>query len=229
MLLRLFLSLIVISLFSGCVRDGARYAYAPVENVWKQPAKEGTYIVRRGDTLYSIAWNYDLDYRALAARNSLRSPYQIFPGQVLQMSELRRQQPLPATAAPRPIPRSMAKAPSWQWPARGRIVARYSPAMAGNKGVNIAGRLNEPVRAAAAGRVVYSGDGVRGYGNLIIIKHNSSFLSAYAYNQRNLVRVGDRVQVGQMIARMGQDNAGKVMLHFEIRRNGHPVNPQKYL
>ncbi len=98
-----------------------------------------------------------------------------------------------------------------------------------NKGINIGGRLGAPIYAAAAGQVVYSNHGLRGYGNLIIIKHNSSFLTAYAHNSVVLVKEGDWVQGGQRIAEMGSTGAVRTMLHFEIRRNGKPVNPLSYL
>lgn len=101
--------------------------------------------------------------------------------------------------------------------------------MSGNKGIDIAGSLGQPVRAAAAGKVVYSGSGVRGYGNLIIIKHNQNYLSAYAYNQRLLVKEGANVKGGEMVAEMGKAETGKVLLHFEIRYNGQPVDPLGFL
>ena len=115
---------------------------------------------------------------------------------------------------------------TWYWPARGTVVGTYS---ASNKGINIAGRLGDPVFATAAGKVVYSGDGLRGYGNLIIIKHNRTFLTAYAHNSVLLVHDGDWVKAGQRIAEMGNTGTRRVMLHFEIRRSGQPVNPLIYL
>jgi len=101
--------------------------------------------------------------------------------------------------------------------------------ISGNKGVDIQGALGQPIWAAAAGKIVYNGSGVRGYGNLIIIKHNQNYLSAYAYNQRLLVKEGDNVKGGQAIAEMGKAETGRVLLHFEIRYNGRPVDPLLYL
>ncbi len=118
---------------------------------------------------------------------------------------------------------------NWQWPVRGKVIRPFSLEMGGNKGIDIAGNLGEPVRAVAAGKVVYSGSGLRGYGNLIIIKHSDNYLSAYAYNQRLLVKEGEAVKAGAEIAKMGQNDMGCVLLHFEIRRNGKPVNPALYL
>ncbi len=239
-------------LLSGCLSNTS---YAPVVNAWQQPeAQSGTYLVRKGDTVYSIAWTFGLDYRALAAANGLRPPYPLRPGQRLRMSAPPRPRTYVATKsrpkAAVPVPERRGQvvkvysrpakrqtqtvwrnkpAPRWSWPARGRVVQGFSANLTGNRGINISGRLGEPVHAAASGVVVYSGDGVRGYGNLLIIKHNDSYLSAYAYNRKLLVRLGQRVRAGQTIAEMGRNNAGRVMLHFEIRRNGRPVNPERYL
>jgi len=243
-LLLLPLCLLMLSL-SGCMSDTT---YAPVVNAWHQPAaKSGAYRVRKGDTVYSIAWAFGLDYRALAAANNLRAPYEIHPGQKLRMTTQRRHEKIvkvyvanqhtsknyvakrkQAVSYKRLVWRSKPMF-GWQWPARGRVVQGFSASRAGNKGINIAGRLGEPIRAAAAGRVVYSGDGLRAYGNLLIIKHNDSYLSAYAYNKKLLVAVGQWVRRGQMIATMGRNDAGRSLLHFEIRRNGRPINPMLLL
>ena len=117
--------------------------------------------------------------------------------------------------------------PQWRWPARGDVIKRFNED--GNKGIDIAGKLGEPVVAAAGGEVVYSGGGLIGYGELIIIKHNHSYLSAYAHNNKLLVKEGDRVSGGQTIAQMGHSGSDRVMLHFEIRRDGKPVDPLPFL
>jgi lipoprotein NlpD len=117
---------------------------------------------------------------------------------------------------------------TWSWPTKGKIVANFNE-NGGPKGVQIAGALGQPVLASAAGRVVYTGSGLRGYGNLVIIKHNNTFLSAYAHNRQILVKQGDSVTRGQRIAEMGDSDASQVMLHFEIRREGKPVDPVKFL
>lgn len=242
-----FYSSILSALTGGLCACGGD-TYAPVVSAWHQPAAANSqYIVRPGDTLYSIAWAFGLDYRALAQANNLTSPYIIEPGQRLRMTTgvartnvpLQPQSTVQAKPKPtqklaarsRPISRPVTVAfkGEWRWPAKGRLVGQYSTVSGGNKGIDIQGRLGEAISAAAGGIVVYSGSGVRGYGNLIIIKHNNSYLSAYAYNLRNLVRVGMRVQRGQTIATMGRNDGGKVMLHFEIRKNGRPVNPLLYL
>lgn len=118
---------------------------------------------------------------------------------------------------------------SWQWPARGRIMHTFLPSDPARKGIDIAGNRGEPVYAAAAGKVVYSGQGLPRYGNLVIIKHNDDWLSAYAHNDRLLVNEGAFVKVRDIIARMGASGSDHVMLHFEIRHRGKPVNPVRYL
>jgi len=128
---------------------------------------------------------------------------------------------------PTPAPSEGSEALAWQWPASGAVVKTFDDAR--NKGLAIAGKAGDPVLAAADGRVVYAGSGLRGYGNLIIIKHNNTFLSAYAHNQALLVKEDDVVRRGQRIAEMGSSDADRVQLHFEIRRLGKPVDPAAYL
>lgn len=120
-------------------------------------------------------------------------------------------------------------APQWRWPASGPLLSSFQGTNALNKGIDLGGKLGEPVLAAAGGQVVYSGSGLRGYGKLLIVKHNESFLSAYAYNDRLLVKEGDFVKAGQRIADMGSSGTDRVKLHFEIRRDGTPVDPLKFL
>ncbi|MFT3849993.1 MAG: peptidoglycan DD-metalloendopeptidase family protein [Propionivibrio sp.] len=115
----------------------------------------------------------------------------------------------------------------WIWPANGKTVGTFSEG--GNKGVDIAGKAGDSVIAAGDGKVVYSGTGLRGYGKLVIIKHNNTYLSAYAHNQNILVKEGQSVTKGQKIAEMGNTDADQVKLHFEVRRSGKPVDPLKYL
>lgn len=117
----------------------------------------------------------------------------------------------------------------WRWPAEGKVIESFSDVQGGNKGVDIAGSRGQPVFATAAGRVVYSGNALRGYGNLIIIKHNDDYLSAYAHNDTILVRDQQEVQAGQKIATMGSSGTSSVRLHFEIRYKGKSVNPLRYL
>lgn len=122
-----------------------------------------------------------------------------------------------------------AGAPSWRWPSSGAILKRFAGATTLSKGIDIGGKLGEPVLAAASGQVVYAGSGLRGYGKLLIIRHNDTFLSAYAHNNRLLVKEGDFVKAGQKIADMGSSGTDGVKLHFEIRRDGTPEDPLRYL
>jgi lipoprotein NlpD len=121
------------------------------------------------------------------------------------------------------------KVDHWQWPSRGKVISYFSSKPQGNKGVDISGRRGDAIQAAAAGKVVYAGNALRGYGNLIIVKHNDDYLSAYAHNDKLLVKEQDIVKAGQKIALMGSTGTERVMLHFEIRFRGKSVNPTRYL
>jgi lipoprotein NlpD len=205
------------------------------------------YTVRPGDTLYSIAWRYQIDYQDLRRWNDLRDPDNIVPGQRIRLA------PGGATASGRPAqpvaqaPRSSGRDGSsasedtgpepdgrgavgkWRWPAAGRVIGTFSNGRVAGRGVDIAGEPGEPVQATAAGTVVYSGRGLPAYGQLIIIRHAGEYLSAYAHNEALLVEEGKRVAAGQQIARMGRSLDGEPLLHFEIRHRGRPVNPLDYL
>lgn len=209
-----------------------------------------SYIVRRGDTLYSIAFDNNLDYRTLAQWNNIAPPYTIYPGQQIRLmpsgpyAQPRPQRAEVAKAAQRSPPKTAPATPSapaptssrtaaapvskWLWPAQGRLLQVTVPGT-DPKGLNIGGKVGEPVRAAASGYVVYGGNGLKGYGLLLIVKHNEHYLSAYGHNSRLDVHEGDRVHAGQVIARMGLGPQRQPMLHFEIRRDGKPVNPRRLL
>lgn len=188
----------------------------------------GAHRVTRGETLYEIAWRYGLDYRYLSQRNQIPSPFTIRVGQVIYLNQASVNKNVSLLPPPAQLKiQHDEKEPNysssgWTWPAKGKIITNYS---AVNKGINITNSAGEPIRAAAAGKVVYAGSGLRGYGNLIIIKHNSLYLSAYAHSRRVLVKDGDWIKQGQKIAEMGNTGSDKVMLHFEIRRAGKPINP----
>lgn len=238
----------------GCANSGIK---APIGYFSKYSPQHSAYhVVRKGETLYAIAWRHGLDYRQVAAWNGIRVPYTIFPGQWLRLVAQPRQ---PRKSPPQRRPSAVASLPSdknpqskkadssaprgatnprpaqanaidtlhWRWPATGTVLNGFDEP--GRKGIDIGGELGQPIYAAADGDVVYSGGGLRGYGKLIIIKHNSRFISAYAHNNNVLVMEGDRVIGGQRIAEMGRTRSGQVMLHFEIRQDGRPVNPMRYL
>ncbi len=218
-----------------------------------------SYTVKKGDTLYSISWRYGMDYKELARINGIRSPYTIYVGQKLKFRGSTSSTRTPSSASsskqkvvtkpttPSPKPKTQAKPTSqpstastnssytgsqnlqWRWPTDGLVIATYSNSSSGGKGIDISGKAGQPVVAAASGKVVYSGNGLPRYGNLLIIKHNDVYLSAYAHNERLLVKEGEVVKSGQKIATLGRTGTQRYQLHFEIRRNGKPVDPQRFL
>lgn len=305
-------SMVMTGVLSGCATNSP----APVVERTPQPAAQvaaapDTYVIKPGDTVYSIAREHKMDFRELIAMNNIDSPNRITPGRVLKVkppvdanasgnsavvstapvtSEVVVVRPIdgespavkaapsvnteglkrepkggkepysdealaraqnagqvvaaPSTTKPAELAPAAsdvnkpetkpadAAAPAaddvaWIWPANGKIVGTFSEG--GIKGVDIAGKAGDPVIAAGDGKVVYSGTGLRGYGKLVIIKHNNTYLSAYAHNQAILVKEGQTVSKGQKIAEMGNSDADQVMLHFEVRRQGKPVDPLKYL
>jgi lipoprotein NlpD len=260
---------------------------APTSDLSRKPVskvdKASQHIVKRGETLFAIAWRYDVDYRQLAAVNGIGSDFLIYPGQALSLqADSKRRTTItsptvpvsvsngtkvsikpPKVILPKQInvprqavkktpsikspssrpekksPRSMPIATSnlfsqkliWRWPAKGRVVTNFSSTKADSKGIDLSGKRGDSVTAAASGTIVYAGSGLRGYGKLIIIKHNDIYLSAYAHNNRIRVKEGQKVKVGQHIADIGLSGsrASIPKLHFEIRRNGQSVNPLTYL
>ncbi|MEM7540882.1 MAG: peptidoglycan DD-metalloendopeptidase family protein [Pseudomonadota bacterium] len=194
--------------------------------------------MRRGDTLHAIAWRFGLDYRDLVKWNRLANPNLIVVGQRLSLrrpkqtankntATAKTSNKRSAPPAPAPKKTSGGGPKKWIWPSDGRH--ELATSVSGSKGLNIFGDRGQPVRAAAPGKVVYSGSGLRGYGQLIIVQHDDAFLSAYAHNQRRLVEEGMQVKRKDVIAHMGDSDAKNVMLHFEIRRNGKPVDPLRFL
>lgn len=221
------------------------------------------YIVVKGDTLYSIAFRLGIDFRELAARNEIESPYIIKVGQTLRtarpaaksvkaMPQPKTKKPKIAVNASSPSKQTNKTAPKqskvtsvtkpssksqvtsgnvkkslpvsrWSWPSAGKVVRTYSSNR--HKGIDIAGKRGDPVRAVAGGKVVYAGTGVTGYGSLLIIKHNDTYLSAYGHNERLLVSENMNIQAGQQIATMGSSGTDTVKLHFELRRRGQPIDP----
>ena len=217
-----------------------------------------THVVQPGETLYRISVTHGLKYQDVAQWNNLPDS-NIQVGQVLRLTPpgsstavtatAKTTTPPPTTAAAKTTtePTTASATPSttavatpaqtgdspprengiiWAWPTEGNVVQGFS---ANNKGLDIAGKAGQPIYAAAAGTVAYSGSGLRGYGKLIIIKHDKTFLSAYAHNSVLLVAEGKAVKKGQKIAEMGNTDADRVKLHFEVRRFGKPVDPAKYL
>ena len=288
--------LLMAALITGCASrgyrapvvergDAARRSAAEAARTGGQHEKDWrpeVYVVQKGDTLYSIAFNYGFDYHELAELNHIEDPtlisigqeIHLFPGrsssasmvevkpiemllkeqpkvvkyayseaamaQIEKVQEQKSSPPMVANVESRPDTKPDAKAAAdagdeadetglgWTIPAQGKLIGDFSET-ANRKGIDIAGTLGQPVYASAAGKVVYSGSGLRGYGKLIIIKHNKTYLSAYAHNDKVLVKEGESVTRGQKIAAMGKTDADQVKLHFEVRRFGKPVDPAKYL
>ncbi|QXL85542.1 peptidoglycan DD-metalloendopeptidase family protein [Comamonas sp. NLF-1-9] len=217
--------------------------------------KPGYYTVKPGDGLIRIALDHGQSWRDLARWNRLENPNLILVGQVLRVVPPEGQPPVadapaaqpvassaapaassappaaePVSAAPAPAAAAQPAAPGelqFAWPASGPLLARFDEGR--NKGLDIGGTAGEAVQAAADGRVVYAGAGLRGYGNLVIVQHNKTYLTAYAHNQKLLVKEDQNVRRGQKIAEMGNTDADRVKLHFEVRREGKPVDPLRYL
>ncbi|HEU0283150.1 MAG TPA: peptidoglycan DD-metalloendopeptidase family protein [Gallionella sp.] len=306
--IQFYVLLVMVAVLAGCASTGQRapvvdHSEAPRKSVAKAEEtrkkiphekdwRPESYIVQKGDTLYSIAFNYGFDYRELAELNGIQDPSVIQIGQHIRLfrgsaaSAIRpaaaveskpieppvREQPRLAKyayseaavaqiekvqeqtrpeiavavkpeAKPKPETKPETKAEAkpdsgdensadealeWDMPAKGKLIGEFSES-ANRKGIDIAGKLGQPVTASAPGKVVYSGSGLRGYGKLVIIKHNKTYLSAYAHNDQVLVKEGQTVTRGQKIAEMGNTDADQVKLHFEVRRFGKPVDPAKYL
>jgi len=223
----------------------------------RREAREVVHVVKSGETLYRIASHYRIDQQELASWNGIRDPNELRVGQRLRLVPPRgyvAAAPAPpqstraTTTTPRPststpaarapsTTRPAAKPPAapkatalrWSWPTDGKVAARFGADGTIGSGVSISGREGQPVRAAAAGRIVYAGGGLIGYGQLVIIKHDETFLSAYGYNSQLLVTQGQDVARGATIALMGLGPERQPRLHFEIRRNGVPVDPLMFV
>lgn len=227
----LFLSFLLLSCSS-------EINYAPVTDInsYDSIPSSGIHRVKHGETVYEIAWRYGLDYRELAKRNHINGA--IYSGQELLLKDMKKQltivldqrnqsaaieqQKKISIDLPNEDQVANANHPSWIKPAKGEVIQGFSAA---NKGIDIAGVSGEPVLATAKGQVVYCGDGLRRLGNLIILKHDNVYLSAYAHNSKVFVTEGEWVRQGQKIAEMGNTGTNKVILHFEIRRAGKPIEP----
>ncbi len=256
--LHIFVLAIAALCLSACsstvVRTPSRSVASPP--AVSQPKYGATIVVQKGDNLYRTAVDNGITPLDLALWNGIAPPYTIYPGQRLRLypqdrsappsvrsgATVATQRPAVSTPtassgaasantrpAPPPTPAPAASDIAWRWPADGQVVGRYVAGDATKQGIDIAGKEGQPVRAAADGVVVYSGAGLVGYGELVIVKHSETWLSAYGHNRRRLVNEGQNVKAGQQIAEMGHSGAARDMLHFEIRYNGKPVDPQEYL
>ncbi|MFZ6658669.1 peptidoglycan DD-metalloendopeptidase family protein [Undibacterium sp. TJN19] len=265
----------------------------PPKPIVKAPDTRGTYVVKKGDTLYRIALDHGQSYSDIVTWNGLKNPNDIKVDQVLRvappdgsangtqasgiasnavevrplinpatnkngpradkkpyseanLAELQKTDANGVTSAAVSAPAvaaavkettppvkiaeqttSESEPVEWMWPVEGKVLATFDDAK--NKGLDIAGKMGQDILAAGAGKVMYAGSGIRGYGNLVIIKHNSNLLSAYAHNKTISVKEGQSITKGQKIAEMGNSDSDAVKLHFEIRLQGKPVDPAKYL
>lgn len=215
------------------------------------PKYGATTVVKRGDNLYRIATNNGISTLDLAAWNNIPPPYTIYPGQRLKLypdsnagrmpprstagtrpsstPPAAKPQPPASRPAPTPTGKAVANSIKWSWPVDGNLLSSYRDGDPTRQGIDIAATGGAPVRATADGTVVYSGSGLVGYGELIIIKHSDQWLSAYGHNRNRMVNEGELVKGGQQIAEVGRSGASRDMLHFEIRYNGKPVDPLLYL
>lgn len=235
---RLVLLIAMLAALGGC--GGG---LAPVDRHGYGPAPDGYYRIRPGDTLSEIAERRRISMRRLAAWNDLGPPYRLYAGALLRVEPpdggaapaparavRTSARPSPKTAGPRkPGSAAAASGIDWAWPVRGPVVQGFSAGDRTRQGIRIAADSGTPVAAAADGTVVYSGGGLEGYGNLIIVKHDQRYLSAYGYNRRLLVTEGAKVRQGQNLAEVGASAAGKPMLHFEVRRDGAALDPLLFL
>ena len=246
-LLRHLVVAVVAALLAGCGAGGL----APVDSRdGYGPAPPGYYRIRSGDTLSEIAERRRVRMATLAGWNNLRPPYAIFAGDLLRIeppdgksrpSGAASSRRTAARSEPRPV-KTAARPPSvvsgadaassgiaWAWPVQGPVKQGFRSGDRTRQGVRIAVQEGAPVAAAADGTVVYSGSGLKGYGNLIIVKHNARYLSAYGFNRELVAREGDRVKRGQRVAVAGRSANGEGLLHFEIRQNGVAVDPLRFL
>lgn len=242
---------LVLLLLGGCSSGGAPvvdlYSLYSHNQPPSRPVTSGSYVVRSGDTLYSIAYRHSWNFRELAAANGIKSPYTIYPGQRISFAKAVPKASAPApsrqgtsrpastattttTRAPAPPPpiKLPSGQPQWRWPTAGPVLSGYG-SKDSLKGIMLGGAKGAPVFAAADGVVVYRGNEVKGYGNLLIIKHSEIWLSAYAHNDNLLVQEGSTVKAGQKIATLGDSGTWRTQLYFETRKSGTPVNPQTVL
>lgn len=231
---------------AACTHDPHAVRVIDANNATAKVSSDGAHLVSKGDTLYSIAFRYNTTVTELARLNGLREPYTIFPEQSLivpssatkiavakrpvsfsNKDRAKAPQPKKATKKVTPVAAPVDTGP-WLRPTDAPISAKFSQTPPINKGVDFSAKHKSSVKAARGGKVVYAGDGLKAYGLLIIIKHDPHYLSAYAYNHRLAVKEGDLVKRGQKIAEVGL-KGGKPTLHFEVRKDGKPLDPLRVL
>ncbi|MEX1666139.1 peptidoglycan DD-metalloendopeptidase family protein [Zhongshania arctica] len=257
MLMKFFSIIGLIISVTACTTNGGSAPVSDRYNPSERPPPY--YVVSAGDTLFSIAWRYGFNVKGLATANNLASPYTIYPGQALVLQESTRSivaaakpasstkkssanasratasKPTASVKSPvtkpiiKPAPVIVGSGEGWRWPVTGPLVRSFVATGQAHKGIDIKGKMGEPVRASKAGVVVYSGSGLVGYGNLLILKHSDRYLSAYGHNRRLLVKEGDSVKAGAVIAELGDSGTDSPKVHFEVRIDGKPVDPLRLL
>ena len=253
-LTRLTLSALLITLSAIQYGCGTRLGPAPVVDRSSGSSNEvvapGYYRIKRGDTLLRIALDHGQSHREIAEWNNISDPNVIEVGQVIRVEPTKSSKPITSRAEvkqekpadKKPLNAAQSEKPIQEkpqqdlatdtgirlsWPSKGEVVERFDEGK--NKGIGIAGKSGDPIQSAADGKVVYAGNSLRGYGNLVIVKHDNTYLTAYAHNRTLLVKEGDAVKKSQKIAEMGNTDSDRVKLHFELRKNGKPVDPSAYL
>lgn len=269
--LTVYVTLFLSILLFGCTSREAPAPVSSLDNKVKPATRKvnisgSKYVVKKGDTLYSIAFSAQQDFRTLAKINDIPAPYTIFPGQSISLTKsaqkskktkkytnsskkptvsIQKNNKKLKKGLDQPKQREYVQKQAnkiisekkrnsnakvvWGWPAKGKVTKRFSNKENGFKGLQITNKQGASVLAAAHGTVVYAGNALRGYGNLIILKHNDDYLSAYAHNSKLLVKEKQEVKAGQKIAEMGSSDSSVTALRFEIRYRGQAVNPAKYL
>ncbi|WP_370316370.1 peptidoglycan DD-metalloendopeptidase family protein [Pseudoalteromonas sp.] len=269
--LTVYVTLFLSILLFGCTSREAPAPVSSLDNKVKPVTRKvnisgSKYVVKKGDTLYSIAFSAQQDFRTLAKINDIPAPYTIFPGQSISLTKsaqklkktkkytnsskkstvsIQKNNKKLKKGLDQPKQREYVQKQAnkiisekkrnsnakvvWGWPAKGKVTKRFSNKENGFKGLQITNKQGASVLAAAHGTVVYAGNALRGYGNLIILKHNDDYLSAYAHNSKLLVKEKQEVKAGQKIAEMGSSDSSVTALRFEIRYRGQAVNPAKYL
>ncbi|MCK5353572.1 MAG: peptidoglycan DD-metalloendopeptidase family protein [Methyloprofundus sp.] len=227
---RLAFILIALMITAGCANSPSKTSTTIKK---RNLSSSSYYTVKKGDNLSSVGFRSGHGYKQLAKWNNIAPPYTIFPGQKLKLFSGKKSRKAPKKKKHKKNSSKISTINKkvlrlhWNWPVKGQILRGFYAT--GNKGIDIAGSVGQKIKAARSGIVVYSGSGLAGYGKLLIIKHNYLYLSAYAHNRRLLVKEGQKVKKGQSIAEMGVGVNAKPSLHFEIRKNGKPVNPLNYL
>ncbi len=258
-----FISGLVLSCFllTACSYDVLHYSDSSTRKYASNNAgvssipSSGYHRVQKGETLFSIAFRYGVDYKTLAKNNNIRAPYVIYPQQKIRLSGVKKSTITASSPSPKTTPSSRAststkttKSPSnitlkkpvkptvsdtkddkpvsdWSWPVDGSVTRGFSNTGVSSKGIDIKAELGALVKAAANGTVVYAGNGLIGYGNLVIVQHNGNYLSAYAYNESILVKEKQEVKAGDSLAIIGGKGEDRPLLHFEVRRDGQPIDP----